>query len=311
VQLEDDLGNNVLLKEKQPGIYQTDSLALQGIPGRSYKLKIVTAEGEQYESVPELLLKGVKIQAVYGEVQHKTDPNLFFGRDGYQFYVDSEDFPSTDNYLLWRTQCTYKFQADYKISCYYDNGVQPVWDKDTLRNCYKTIDIPQLYLLNTNELQQKEVKRIALNYEDNYTKALSFRYSLKVSQLVLGKKAFEYWMAVKKIVDAGGELYTQQPYQVANNLKNISNPDKPALGYFMAAGLSEKRIFITPVPLVLRTGKCIIPLPQGNPLKWFVNSPHFWPVFFADVEGLVLYVEAECVDCRETGFLSKPDFWID
>ena len=310
VWLEDNVGNKVMLSEKNAGIYQTDSIAIRGVPGRSYKLIVATDEGEFYESTPEVMPEPVKIQSVYGEVEHKSDPEKFFGRDGYQFYVDAQATPNTNYYLFWRMQCTYKFRTDYPINCYYDNGLHPVFYNDSLRTCYRTSDILDVFLLNPNELQQKEVKRIPINYEDNYSKALTIRYSLKVSQFTINKEAFNYWSSIKKMIDAGGELYTQQPYQVQNNLKNKTQPEKSVLGYFMVAGLSETRIFINPVPFVNRDGVCIISKPQLRPLSWFEDSPDSWPVFYAD-DGGPYYVDQECVDCRRTGTLQKPPFWKD
>ena len=310
VELEDDRGANVRLTEQKPGIYQTDSLAIQGIPGRAYKLIISTPAGERYESEPEVLLKGVQIQSVYGEVEHKSDPRLFYGRDGYQFYVDTEPTPE-NNYLLWRMECTYKFKADYTISCYYDKGLHFVYRPDSLRICYRTQNILQTYLLNTHELRQSGIKRFALYFEDNYSKALTFRYSLKAYQLTLSKKAFTYWNAIKKIQDEGGELYAQQPFQVANNLRNRTNPDKPALGYFMAAGISEKRIFITPASFEIKVGKCILDELQYKPFLQFKDNPELWPVFFTGTFDFPLYVDPECLDCRTKGELVPPSFWIE
>ena len=309
--VEDNAGNKITFSEKEPGIYVSDSSAVQGIPGRAYKLIVGTSDGEWYESEPDVLLKGLKIQNVYGELEHKTDPKLFFGRDGYQFYVDTETPATTDNYIFWRMQSTYKFRTDFPILCYYDNGVHYVTDGDTLRTCFRTLDILDLFLLNTNELQQKEIKRVALNYEDNYTKALTIRYSLKVSQFTINERAFNYWSTVKKIISSGGDLYTQQPFQVPNNLKNISNPDKPALGYFMVAGFSEKRIFLTPANLIIREGTCNTDSPQFYPLQWFKSRPDIWPVFYADKGGGPYYLPQECVDCRVNGTQTQPVFWTE
>ena len=311
VELEDNFGNKVMLTEKKPGVYKTDSLAMQGIPGRSYKLRIATSEGEWYESNPEVLLPGLKIQSVYGEVEHKNDPRYFYGRDGYQFYVDTETAPTTNNYIFWRMESTYKFRADYQISSYYDNGLHPVIDKDTFRTCYSILNIPQLYLLNTNELQQNVIKRFPLHFEDNYSKALKIRYSLKVSQFTISRDAFNYWNTIKKITDAGGELYTQQPFQMTNNLRNVTYPGKPVLGYFMAAGLSEKRIFITPVPFDFRIGKCVVEDAQHNPIFAFRDTPNLWPVFFTGTFAVPLYIDPECLDCRTKGVLVAPAYWID
>lgn len=244
-------------------------------------------------------------------MQHKTDPNLFFGKDGYQFYVDAETPPTSDNYVFWRMQCTYKFETDFEILCYYDHGVHPVIDHDTFKTCYRTLDILDLFLLNTNELQQKEINRIPINYEDNYTKALTIRYSLNVSQFTINEAAFKYWSTVKKMLDAGGDLYTTQPYQIGNNLMNITHPDKPVLGYFMVAGLSEKRIFVDRPPIVNRTDICRIGDTQRYPLMWFVNNPSIWPVFYANDNNHPYYLQQECVDCRVQGTQKKPGFWKD
>lgn len=310
VQVEDNLGNIFLLTETSTGTYQTDSAAFRAVPGRTYKLHLETPNEDVYESTPEVMPAGLKIQTLTYQREFKTAPDLFYGRDGYQFYVDVETPPTTNNYLFWRMECTFKFQADYQISYYYDNGVHKVLDPDTLRNCYQTKDILDIFILNTNELQQKEIKHFPLHYEDNYTKALSIRYSLKLTQFTINESAFEYWSNVKKIRDAGGELYTQQPFQVGNNLKCLNKPDKPALGYFMVTGISETRIFINPAPFVIREGKCLITDPQMNPLQWFKDRPYLWPVFYADFKG-ASYVDQECVDCRKTGALKAPPFWKD
>jgi hypothetical protein len=312
VLITDDVGNKATLTERTSGLYQTDSSAMQGIPGRKYKLSITTPEGDEYESTQELLVKGLGIQAVYGELEHKTDPSLFHGRDGYQFYVDVEKPATTNNYLFWRMQSTYKFRADFSILSYIDgNGLHPVFS-DSLKTCYRTVDVLDLYLLDNNELKQQEIKRIPINYEDNYTKALSIRYSLNVSQFTINKATYDYWSSVKKIIGASADLYTQQPYQVKNNLVNLTHPEKPVFGYFMVAGLSEKRIFVDPPPIVFRYDVCIVGSePQPHILDLFKDKPNVWPVFFASTPRGLYYIDQECVDCRKKGTLLKPAFWVE
>jgi hypothetical protein len=310
VHIEDDLGNKINVTESAPGTYKTDSLAFRGIAGRKYKLSIATPDGELYESATEELLKTIEIQSVYAQQEHKDAPGLFYGRDGYQFYVDTKPLTTTNNFILWRMQCTYKFSLDFLIHHYYGvGGYHFIYNKDTFQTCYRTIDILDPYLLNTGEFQQTEIKRMPLNYEDNYTKALTIRYSLKVNQYTLNESAFNYWKEVKKMKDAGGELYTTQPYQIKNNLVNSTHPDKPVLGYFMVAGLSEKRIFVNHPPVVNRVEVCAPPDITGPQPVWFVNQPASWPVFFGQYAGHGFYMPQECLDCRLTGTKKKPDFW--
>ena len=182
----------------------------------------------------------------------------------------------------------------------------PVFEGDSLKTCYKTVDVLDFFMKNANNLKAAEVKRIPLNFEDNYTKALSIRYSLKVSQFTLNEKAYTYWSSIKKMMDEGGELYTQQPYQIKNNLRNLTHPEKPALGYFMVAGLKEKRIFVNPPPIAFRYDVCTIESKSDAFLaERFKNRPELWPVFFA----AGYYIDQECMDCRKMGALTKPAFW--
>jgi hypothetical protein len=311
VYVEDELGNEMSAIEHEPGIYQTDSASFRGIVGRKYKLNISTTDGESYESAAEELLKGIAIQSVNAEVEHKTDPKLILGRDGYQFYVDAETPATASNYLMWRMQCTYKFQSDFLIYSYWENGEHLVRNTDTFMICYRTLDIAEVYLLNTNELKQKEIKRIPIHYEDNYTKALTIRYSLKVSQFTLNEAAYTYWSWVKKMMSEGGDLYTTQPFQVHNNLVNRTHSDKPVLGYFVVAGLSEKRIFVNHPLITNRMDVCDPPDPKDPPITWYQNNPAVWPVFLVSLTGTGkgLYLPQECMDCRVLGTKIKPAFW--
>ena len=314
VSIEDNAGNLVSLPESAPGIYQTDSLAMRGIIGRKYTLHILTPEGNEYESAAELLSKPVEIQTVYGELEHRSDPTLFYGRDGLQFYLDAE-VPSEKTFLMWRLQRTYKFRTDLIIFAYYTNGQRyRVKKEDTLKYCYRTEDIPDLFVMDFNQLQQQQLKRLPLHYEDNYSKALSIRYSLKVSQYNINEAAYNYWNTIKKLRDAQGELYTEQPFQIKNNLVNKTDPLKPALGYFTVAGVSEKRIFVDRPLIVERYEVCTVTgLPEKNMDEQLSTKPYLWPYFLVDPaeNGGDHWIDQECLDCRRTGYQKKPSFWID
>jgi hypothetical protein len=311
--ITDDMGGSFPLTEKSTGVYKTDSVSFRTVPGRKYKLTILTKDGEEVQSTEEQLLNSIAIDKVYEEFQHKSDPKKYYGRDGYQFYVDVGTLPTRSNFFLWKLDCTYKFRADYEISAYYYNGKRyEVVKGDTLRECYRNVDILELYMLSTKDLQQPIVKRFPLNYEDNYTKALTIRYSLFVKQFAINEASFNYWSTIKKMRDEQGDLFTQQPYQAKNNVYNVTNPDKPVLGYFTVAGYSEKRIFVKPPVMESRHDTCSI---QGDPVKhlddFLWKHPALWPYFFPDEKYGDRFLDQECIDCRRIGVLEKPNFWID
>jgi hypothetical protein len=310
----DDVGGSFSLTEKTAGVYKTDSASFRAIPGRKYKLTILAPNGEEIESTEEQLPNSVAIDKLYEEFQHRSDPQKYYGRDGFQFFVDLGTLPTRDNFFLWKLDCTYKFKVDYEISSYYTDGKRyDVIKGDTLRECYRNVDILDFYLLSTKDLQQPIVKRFPLNYEDNYTKALTIRYSLFVKQYAINESSFEYWNAIKKMRDGQSDLFSQQPFQVKNNIFNLTHTDVPVLGYFTVAGYSEKRIFVDhPPTLENRYDTCSI---QGDPVKhlddYLRRHPALWPYFFPDKSYGDRLLDQECIDCRKIGVQQKPSFWVD
>ncbi|MEO6902474.1 MAG: hypothetical protein ABI315_04885 [Bacteroidia bacterium] len=100
-------------------------------------------------------------------------------------------------------------------------------------------------------------------------------------------------------------MYTQQPYQVKNNIINLTNSDKPALGYFMTAGVAIKRIVTDPLLIIYYYPLC--PLPDTKHQQLPTDS-YRWPIYlYRDL----YFINQGCLDCTVSGFLKKPDYWID
>jgi hypothetical protein len=314
VQIKDDAGNVYSFKETVPGVYESDSATFTGVPGRRYQLQVTTETGEQIESTADELLQGVKIKSIEAQLEHKDGKHFFWGRDGYQFYVSTEPSPFDENYLLWRLDYTYKFQVDFGAAEYFDGKLHIIQWGDTVRTCFSTKNVQEIFLMNMNELNTKQITHHPLYYEDNYTKALTMRYSLNVAQYRLMEPAFKYWSEMKKLIDNSGSIYSVQPYQVKNNLKNVTDPERPVVGYFTVAGVSQKRIFLNKPPIVFRLDSCHVdvrPVNQGPIRAAIAKRPDLWPVFYADTKYGPYYLDQYCVNCLKLGTQVRPKYWID
>ena len=110
-------------------------------------------------------------------------------------------------------------------------------------------------------------------------------------------------------------LYTEQPYQVNGNIRNISNPDEIVLGYFMVAGISEMRIFMDrPTEVEFNYPKCELGPADFEAMEYLRMAPSYlWPIYLTEGEGHAkAYPHQDCIDCtRNDGNLEKPEFWID
>lgn len=311
----DGHGISYPLSETRPGTYVTTDDNFTGITGRSYKLQLYSPDGKSYESAFEKLREPTGIRAVDHELEIYSDENYFFDVAGYRFYVSSMQAPVDTNYYLWQCVSTFKYRADFGIYYMFDGQLRNVVHHDTLRVCYRTDTIPQIFLLSTENISPPVVSKFALNFVTTETRRLMERYSLLVRQFSISKDAYEFWKVIKEQNSNLGDLYSKQPFQVRGNIHNSNDEDEIVLGRFTAAGVSEKRVFVDkPKPPV----RMLYPVCQlgedtyRNFSAIFEFPPSSWPVFATRGPDGTALPNQWCMDCRESGGkIEKPDFWID
>lgn len=314
VEIIDNEENRFVLTETKNGQYETDSNDLRGEVGKSYQLKISTLEGKTYQSGFETIQKPIEIDSVYAEYSEQAEFNTPFLRYGYQFYIDAVTPQNDTNFIVWQLTSTYKFHADYRIFFYYDGSLKPFPNIDSLYYCYKTERIPEIFTHNSKNLTSNEIKRKKLHFEDTRTKALTMNYSLLVNQMVVDERAHDYWKSLAEINQSQGAVFAQQPYQVRGNISCTSDTTEDVLGYFMAAGLSQKRIFVTWKYEHWEYSECVITDVEYMAYSDLPRSrPSQWPIFVTQSStGGRAVVSNYCIDCRTVGAdLEKPSFWID
>lgn len=312
----DDSGNTETLSEPEPGIYVTDANGIQGIPGRSYQLKIQSPNGNSYQSDFELLNDPVAIDSLYPVLEFKQDPNLIHDLSGYQFYVDTEPSEIDSVYFFWRLTHTYQYQADFIIRWIYDGTLRPYTNSDSLRTCWNTQRVKDIFTFNTGGLMESSLHKFPLHYVSTETRHLSIRYSLLVDQMTINKTAYEYWHSIDEQNTEAGELYTKQPYQIRGNLYNTNNPDELVLGYFMVAGTTSRRIFVDKPDPPVTMYYPLCQLTEADYMNFgtlWLSKESEWPIFATfDVNGGNALPNQECLDCRlSDGTIVKPYFWED
>ncbi len=315
VVIMDDLGNSEVLQEISTGVYQTSPEGLQGIAGRKYKVSITSPRGSHYESALEELRQPTGIDSVYYRVENHAVDYFPYNVAGYRFYVSTAMAPADSTYFYWQLIDTWKYRADFNIYYVYDGSLRRVYDSDSLKTCYKTDTIQEIFGISTVGLNRPVIKDYPLHWVSTETRKLQVRYSLLVKQYSVSKAAFTFWNSLRELNDNSGDLYSKMPYQIIGNITNTGNPDETALGYFMVAGVSERRIFENkPKPPIM------LDYPKCEYSEWmyenFVAISEFpekdWPIFGTRGPGGAALPNQWCMDCRESGgVLERPDFWID
>jgi len=314
--ISDNMGNAEVLTESDAGVYKTSPDGIQGIIGRGYKIDITATNGKTYASGFEKLPQPVVIDSVYTKIEYSKDDRFPTDVAGYRFYLDTKLAAKDSSYLLWDLTATYKYKSDYIIRWIYDGELRPWTNSDSLRTCYQTKDILELFVYSTQHLTVPKLKGFPLHYVPVSKRDLSIRYSLLTSQYTMSKEAYVYWNAVREQHATQDELYSRQPYQLQGNIFNAENPDENVLGYFLVAGEDEKRIFVDKPdpPIKMRYTVCKLSFADyQNFGLLFLSLPSEWPLYATfDNNGANAYPNQDCLDCRlRGGTIEKPEFWID
>jgi len=314
--ISDDLGNFETLNEVEPGVYKTSASGIQGIIGRKYKLQLITPEDKTYESEFEELLKPTGIQDVYGEIESKENPDELFDQIGYQFYVDTEIAENPESFFLWRAEATYEYHSDFTIRWIFDGELNWFYDNWKYYYCWKTYYVDDFYLFSTKNISEAVATRFALNYVNTETRELSVKYSLMVNQYSISETAYEFWSAVREQTAEQGALFAHLPYQVQGNMLSTNDNDASVLGYFLVAGVSNKRIFVDRPPPNIPMYYTVCVLDEGDFHSYgqmWMADPVLYPLYAIESPGGRRATPSKyCTDCRtKGGTIEKPEFWID
>ncbi len=306
--ISDDLNFEETLFELEPGIYATDPYGIRGEIGRKYRITI-NIDDRVYQSNFEELEEPTEIDSVYSKIEYKGN------FEGLQFYIDTETVNNRSRQFLWTLIETYKYEADdYPLDYIYyseDSIVSPPSEfVDMINLCWKTEKVFGIFTGSYKNVMEPKLKNLPLHYVDTETKRLYKRYSLFVNQYSISDDAYRYWTEIKEQNDESGSLYTKQPFQIAGNLTNINNPDDIILGFFMVAGVSQKRIFVDQPPLNFYFDVCEA---SADTYRRWLNAAHpSYPIYVKLVGGEYGKAGLACFDCRmEGGKTNKPDFWED
>lgn len=227
LKIVDNAGMETELKETDKGVYVTTDNAFRGIVGKSYKLKIMLND-EIYESEMEPLTEPVPIDSIYWEYK-RIDSE----RDGIQLLLNTHDSQNKTRYYGWEYLDTWKY-------------IVPIDSPDHLdrREGYKSSTNYYFNIATTIHRNTDIIERQPLLFIGEGVNKLYIRYSIMVTQYAYTEQAYKYFEDLVSVNQNQGSLFDPTPYSLTGNIKSLSNKDIPILGYFLVAGVSEKRIFI-------------------------------------------------------------------
>lgn len=264
VTIRSDAGETEALTEgTEYGTFKTKTI--QGKVGRSYSIKITTAEGKVYESNPEKMAAVGEVESVSFEFEANAVVNnegIETQADRFNIYTDGRVVTGNENYIRWRLVGTYQIETFPQfIRTANPAGVlvpnPPACSGYAYRNsqltytgpcscCYCWVNdygVPAVsddLLLSGGLFKNVRVGNVPINRRTFYDK-----YYVEVQQEALTRSAFTYWKLVRAQKDGANSLFQPPLAKLKGNIHSVADAGEQVQGYFGAAGIKRKGIFIT------------------------------------------------------------------
>ena len=306
VYMEEEDGPQFILTEAMDGNYTSQPLQLN--PNRRYRLRIRTQNNQEYASD----FVENKITPPIDSISWKAENNAL------QIYVNTHDAEQKTRYYHWKYEETWEFTTPFYSVREYKNN-QIVDRLTNINRCWRGNNSAAIFINSTAKLSQDVVSEFPLiKLPDNSVK-LKYKYSILVKQYAQTKEAYEYAETLKKNTENIGTLFDPLPTQLTGNIKCISAPAEPVIGFVSVASEEVKRIFISRSQLPDTWGTlneysyCTLDTVLLKDVTSTFASGLVLPVsdVINQMGGTIGYTgsSAECVDCRLRGDNVKPDFW--
>ncbi|MBI9057750.1 MAG: DUF4249 domain-containing protein [Labilibaculum sp.] len=300
-----DKGNSDLFQEIEPGLYQNESSNFRGEVGTSYWIKIITKDGLEYESEPEIMSPPVEIINIYGE-----DDQLYISKDleqnAVKLYFDAKDQSNGANYIRWESQESWEWQTPYNL-----NVVDSLlFTSEPASVCYRQNLNNEINVYNASILDTKSMLKLPVTSILSTEQKLLFDYYLQINVRSISAKNYQFWDYIKKINQSSGNLYDRAPGNVEGNIYCCEG-DHSVVGYFEVSSVSKKgksfnrEMFQTKFDYF--PSECI----EKSSIKAKPNPDYYYVSRLGSANGDIVYYYSliYCFDCSHEFPVTKPSFW--
>lgn len=248
VAVRDSDGLVSFLTEITQGVYETPA-NFRAKVGMSYTLQIDLSNGQSYSSLPELVKAVPKIDSVsYRSVSVATD-NRLLDRFGVQLTTHFKDPGEESNFYYWRTgPATFVVVANpelFTLSPNHPTNPRGAAPKDCCAICYYKEQLRvQNFAIGTDEDFNGLSTRKQVTFIEDDGLRFKDTYRAEVQQMAISDNAYRFLKLAEQQLSITGSVFDQPPANIRGNMINLADPDEVVLGYFIAADIETKQIYI-------------------------------------------------------------------
>jgi hypothetical protein len=260
VTVSDDHGNHFAFQELNEGDYVSDPSQFTGVPGFSYTLHIITPDGLEYQSNPQLLPDEDQPDTIYAEYEYKETISKVNGEvtlsRGANILADIENHGDTLSRFRFSsnlvTQYFYSIcpimQACYYFYCWQTEeansdinltgGDYAVNSAAITKHEVCFIDEnPSCYALRYGIGQQGPDMSVMPLITTVYQSFPIHKKLLYINRYGLNDASGQYYKSMYKQLKSDGKLFDPIAVQIIGNINCISDPGNKAFGFFEASSL--------------------------------------------------------------------------
>ena len=286
------------------GNYFSPNLNL--VINNEYRLRIRTRSGGEYLSDYVKAINNPPLDSISWE---RTN-------EGVELYANTNDPTNVVKYFRWDYIETWEIHSLYFSNFIFVNGnLRPrIFPAEDISVCWKTSPSTQIFLANSTRLQSGIISKAPIQFIPVNDEKLLIRYSIIAKQYALDKEAYNFFEILKKNTENIGSLFGPQPSELKGNIKCLTQPDEPVIGFVTASGVTEKRIFISnsevfPWHQSVDCELDTIPNNRNSILEAIGGGSVPIDYLFPPVNGYS-FSTPFCVDCTSRGATNiKPVFW--
>lgn len=224
------------LAENGNGFY---TAALNLSAAKKYRLRIRTVSGNEYLSELSAALPTPPIDSV----------SWRYNNDGVDIFVDTHDPQNNTRYYRWEYEETWEIRSRFFAAVKYLNNnsivVRDITNPaENVYNCWRYQNSGSVIIGSSINLSSDVIHLKPLLSIPRGSEKISVRYSIRVRQYALDRGGYDFYQLMKKNTEELGSIFAAQPSDIRGNIRSVTNPQEPVIGYITVTTEAEKRIFI-------------------------------------------------------------------